>query len=64
MKAKELHGKSVDELAKLLDEKQLNAFRLGMAQATGQLAATHEVRANRRDIARIKTLINQKRGEA
>ena len=65
MKTNELREKSVDELAQLLDEKQLDAFRLRMAKATGQLGNTHEVKANRRTIAKILTLINEKqRGDA
>ncbi|MGP1571580.1 MAG: 50S ribosomal protein L29 [Moraxella sp.] len=65
MKTSELRDKSVEELAQLLDEKQLDAFRLRMAKATGQLGNTHEVKANRRMIAKILTLINEKqRGDA
>ena len=59
MKTSELRDKSVEELAQLLDEKQLDAFRLRMAKATGQLGNTHEVKANRRTIAKILTLINE-----
>lgn len=65
MKTSELREKSVDELVQLLDEKQLDSFRLRMAKATGQLGQTHEVKSNRRTIAKILTLINEKqRGEA
>lgn len=65
MKTNVLRKKSVEELAQLLDEKQLDAFRLRMAKATGQLGNTHEVKANRRTIAKILTLINEKqRGDA
>ena len=60
MKTSELREKSVEELAGLLDEKQVDAFRLRMAKATGQLGSTHEVKANRRAIATLKTLINEK----
>lgn len=60
MKTVELREKSVDDLVSLLDEKQLEAFRLRMAKSTGQLSKTHEVAANRKLIARIKTLINEK----
>ena len=60
MKTTELRDKSLDELKALLDEKQLDSFRLRMAKATGQLSKTHEVKGNRRLIARIKTLIAQK----
>ncbi|MDO4700466.1 MAG: 50S ribosomal protein L29 [Moraxella sp.] len=65
MKTNELREKSVEELAQLLDEKQLDAFRLRMAKATGQLTNTHEIRANRRMIAKILTVMNEnQRGNA
>ncbi|UNU73902.1 50S ribosomal protein L29 [Moraxella nasovis] len=65
MKTNELREKSLDELVQLLDEKQLDAFRIRMAKATGQLGQTHEVKTNRRTIAKILTLINEKqRGDA
>lgn len=60
MKTSELREKSLEELVALLDEKQLDAFRLRMAKATGQLDQTHEVKGNRRTIARLLTLINEK----
>ena len=65
MKTSELREKSVEELVALLDERQLDAFRLRMAKATGQLGQTHEVKNNRRTIAKILTLLNEKqRGDA
>ena len=65
MKTKDLREKSVEELTALLDEQQLNQFRLRMAKATGQLGNTHEVRVNRRAIAQLQTLINEKqRGDS
>lgn len=63
MKARELREKSVEELMALLDEKQLHAFRLRMSKATGQLFSTHEIGINRREIARLYTLINEKRSQ-
>lgn len=60
MKTSELREKSLEELVVLLDEKQLDAFRLRMAKATNQLGQTHEVKKNRRAIAKILTLINEK----
>ncbi|MDO5651455.1 MAG: 50S ribosomal protein L29 [Moraxella sp.] len=60
MKTSELREKSLDELVQLLDEKQLEAFRMRMAKATGQLAQTHDIKINRRTIAKILTLINEK----
>lgn len=65
MKTSELREKSLEELVALLDEKRIDAFRLNMAKATGQLSQTHEVKKNRRAIAKILTLINEKqRGDA
>ena len=65
MKISELRDKSLEELTQLLDEKQLDAFRIRMAKATGQLGSTHEVRGNRRTIAQLQTLINEKqRGDS
>ena len=59
MKTTELRDLSIDDPTKL-DEIQMNGFRLRMAKATGQLSQTHEVKTNRRMIARIKTLITEK----
>ncbi len=47
----------------MLDEQQLNQFRLRMAKATGQLGKSHEVQVARKTIARIKTLLTEKTGE-
>lgn len=62
MNTTDLREKSVEELATLLDEQQLNQFRLRMAKATGQLGKTHEVQITRKTIARIKTLMTAKQG--
>lgn len=62
MNTTDLREKSVEELAVLLDEQQLNQFRLRMAKATGQLGKTHEVQTARKTIARIKTLMTEKQG--
>ena len=60
MSTKDLREKSVDELKVVLDETQLNQFRLRMAKATGQLGKSHEVQVARKSIARIKTLLTEK----
>jgi len=38
-------------------------FKYRMQKATGQLGQTHLLKEVRRDIARVKTIINQKAGE-
>lgn len=59
MKAEELKGKSVDELNKLLLEKRKEQFNLRFQHSGGQLENTAQMRKIRRDIARVKTFINQ-----
>jgi len=62
MKASELKDKSVEELNAELLELLREQFNLRMQVSTGQLAQTHELRKVRRNIARVKTVINQKAG--
>ncbi|MFC3034869.1 50S ribosomal protein L29 [Pseudoalteromonas fenneropenaei] len=62
MKASELKDKSVAELQAELLELLREQFNLRMQTSTGQLAQTHQLRKVRRDIARVKTVINQKAG--
>lgn len=62
MKASELKEKSVEELkAELLDLLR-EQFNLRMQASTGQLAQTHQIKDVRRNIARVKTILNQKAG--
>lgn len=62
MKATELNEKSVEELNVTLNELLQDQFKLRMEKATGQVTETHKLREVRRDIARVKTIINQKAG--
>lgn len=62
MKANELKDKSVEELNAELLELLREQFNLRMQASTGQLAQSHLLRKVRRDIARVKTVINQKAG--
>ena len=63
MKAEDLRGKTVDELTDNLNNLAKEAFNLRFQQASGQLENTARVRVVRRDIARIKTILNQKASE-
>ena len=60
MKANELKEKSVDELNNELKGLLREQFNLRMQKGTGQLAQPHLVKQVRRDIARVKTVLNQK----
>lgn len=60
MKAVELRNKSAEELAKHLDGLQQEQFKLRMSKGTGQLSHTHRLKEIRREIARAKTVLEQK----
>ncbi|MCP4525705.1 MAG: 50S ribosomal protein L29 [Aestuariibacter sp.] len=62
MKAIELREKSVDELQQELLGLLKEQFNLRMQKTTGQLAQTHLLGQVRRDIARVKTVLNEKAG--
>lgn len=62
MKANELKEKSVEELNAELLNLLRKQFELRMQLNTGQLAQAHLVKQVRRDIARVKTVLNQKAG--
>lgn len=60
MNASELREKSVEEMNQELQSLLKEQFNLRMQNATGQLASPTELRRVRRDIARIKTVLNEK----
>ena len=64
MKAADLRGKTPDQLRDQLASLKKEAFNLRFRQATGQLENTARMRAVRRDVARIRTVLNQKAAEA
>ncbi len=64
VKAEELRGKSPDQLRDNLVALKKEAFNLRFQQATGQLENTARMNAIRKDVARIKTVLNQKAAEA
>ena len=61
MKASELRDKTDEELGKELLELNREAFNLRMQKGTGQLSRPSQVKAVRRDIARVKTVLNQRK---
>ncbi|MEL0628521.1 50S ribosomal protein L29 [Psychromonas aquatilis] len=62
MKANELKDKSVEELNAELLNLLREQFNLRMQLSTGQLEKPHSIKQVRRDIARVKTVLNQKAG--
>jgi len=61
MKANELRQKSADDMVQELDALHKEQFNLRMQNATGQLTRNSEVKRVRRDIARIKTVLSEKK---
>ncbi|WBU51958.1 MULTISPECIES: 50S ribosomal protein L29 [Paracoccus] len=64
MKAQELKDKTPEQLNEQLVSLKKEAFNLRFQQATGQLESTARMRAVRRDVARVKTVLNQKAADA
>ncbi|PTV95687.1 LSU ribosomal protein L29P [Rhodobacter aestuarii] len=64
MNAQELKAKTPDELRDALVALKKEAFNLRFQAATNQLENTARMRAVRRDVARVKTVLNQKAAEA
>lgn len=59
MKAEEFKGKSTDELKKMLLDMRKEQFNLRFQLSGGQLENTAQMRKIRRNIAQVKTFINQ-----
>jgi large subunit ribosomal protein L29 len=59
---KELRSKSAAELQEVLVALHQDQFKYRMQKNTGQLGQTHLLSAVKKDIARVKTLINEKAG--
>lgn len=64
MNAQELKAKTPDQLRESLTALKKEAFNLRFQQATGQLENTARIKAVRRDVARIKTVLNQMAADA
>ncbi len=61
MKYTDLQDKSIEELQNLLKEKKLEVFTLRAKLKTMQLTNTSELRAAKKDVARIMTALNAAR---
>ena len=64
LQVKDLRGTSVEELQQTLAKLQQEYFQYNFKKTTNQLENTMVIRKARRDIARVKTVLNEKRGEA
>lgn len=59
MKAAEIRNKSKDELGTQLTELTRELFNLKMQKGTGQLSRPDQIKLARRNIARVKTVLNE-----
>ncbi len=64
MNADELKTKTPDQLRADLIALKKEAFNLRFQKATNQLENTARIRAVRRDVARVNTILNQKAAAA
>ena len=60
MNAQELRAKSSDDLRKELLDLSREAFNLRMQKGIGQLSRPSQIKALRRDIARVKTILSER----
>ena len=60
MDAADMRNKTPDQLREQLVGLKKEAFNLRFQQATGQLENTAQISQVRKDIARVKTVLNEK----
>ncbi|HED16293.1 MAG TPA: 50S ribosomal protein L29 [Gammaproteobacteria bacterium] len=60
MKASELQSKNLTELQTSLIELLKEQFSLRMQRGSGQMGRPHQFKQVRRNIARVKTVMNEK----
>ena len=63
-KTKDLRAMSTDDRQKELLGLLKEQFNLRMQRATGQLAQTANLRVLRRNIARLRTVMNEQKGKS
>lgn len=61
MKASELRNKNLAELGEVLLELRQEQFNLRMQQGIGQLSRPSEMTQARKNIARVKTIMNEQK---
>ena len=60
MKVAEFRDLQVDELRQREKDMDDQLFRLRIQKSMGQLEAAHQLKALRRDLARVKTVLREK----
>lgn len=60
MKAQEMRQKTSEELSNEMTELAAELFKLRMQKGVGQMARPHAFKKIKRQIARIKTILNER----
>ena len=63
MKASEIRKMSNEEIVKKIEELQDELFNLRMQKATAALEKPHRIKACKKDIARMKTILTERENE-
>ncbi len=61
MRAKEIRELTIQEIEALVAEKKQELFKLRFQHALGQLENTAKLRQTKKDIARLYTILSEKR---
>ncbi|MBK8857723.1 MAG: 50S ribosomal protein L29 [Opitutaceae bacterium] len=64
MTSKEIRELSPAEISTKLREIREQLTQLRLRKHTGQVEKTHELRSLRKDVARLETVLNQKKSQA
>jgi large subunit ribosomal protein L29 len=64
MTSKEIRDLAPNEITTKLREIQEQLVQLRMRRQTGQVEKTHELRTLRKDVARLSTILNEKKNKA
>lgn len=62
MKTNEIRKMTTEEILKKIEELKNELFDLRMKQATAQIEKSHKIDADRKDIARLKTVLAERKG--
>ena len=63
MKTVEIRKMSTEEITKKIEELKSELFDLRMKQVTANLEKSHKINADRKDIARLKTVLSERSNE-
>lgn len=64
MTAKEIRDLAPAEIETKLRDVREQLLQLRLRKQTGQVEKTHEIRGLRKDVARLETILNQKKTQA